>query len=79
MDYQKHSKFPLKKCIIATVVFLIIATMILALIYSVIYSTDSNDVGRIFVIVTVALTGAAIIGYWIYQVIKYIEKRKDEN
>lgn len=79
MTYQSHSRFPLKKCLIATVVILIVASMVLVLLLSISKSVGSDTVGKILLIVLLSVTGAGVAAYWLYQTIHYIEKRKDEN
>ncbi|MCI1734575.1 MAG: hypothetical protein LKM30_02450 [Bacilli bacterium] len=74
-----HSHFPLKRCLVATLALIIIGAMVLTLIYSVVYSTGNQSVGRMIFIITGAILGALLVGYWVYQLVMYLVKRKDEN
>lgn len=79
MKYQNHSKFPLRKCVLASFVILLCFALVLTLLYAIVNSAGADDIGRIVLIVIISVFAALLVGYWIYQIIVYIEKRKDEN
>ncbi len=79
MSYEKHTKFPLKKCMIATVVILIVASIVLTLLLSITKSQPNDSIGFVLMIVFISVFGCLLIGYWIYQIVKFIGIRKDEK
>lgn len=74
-----HTKFPWKKCIIATVVILIVAVIVLSLFYAIAVNHRENDKNWIFFLVWGIVFGLMLLGYWLAQILKYIETRKDES
>lgn len=78
MNYQNHSKFPLKKCIIATIIIIICFLLVLTLLYSILYGVNQEDNYIVAIIWAVCLF-LAILGYWIYQIIKHHKINKDEK
>lgn len=79
MKFENHTKFPFKKCIIASIVILLCYLMVLVLLYSIIYANDLPKYAFIIFICWISLTIASILAYWIYQLIKYKKIRKDEK
>lgn len=78
MNYQNHSKFPLKKCIIATIIIIICFLLVLTLLYSILYGVDQED-NYIVAIVWAVCLFLAILSYWIYQIVKHHKINKDEK
>jgi uncharacterized membrane protein YdjX (TVP38/TMEM64 family) len=77
--YPTHTKFPWKKCWIATVVILIVATIALSLFYAIATNHPNNDKSWIFFLVWGIVFGLMLIMYWSNQIMKYIKTRKDEQ
>lgn len=78
-DEELRSHFPLKRCLIATLVIILCAVMVLTLLYSIINTQNLKEKSWIFILVWGAVFGGMTIFYWIEQTIKYIKKRKDEK
>lgn len=79
MSHYSHSRFPLRKCIVASVVILIVSSLVLVLLLAIANNTDSSEVGTILLIIILSITGAFLLAYWIYQIAQYIVNRHDEN
>lgn len=79
MKYTGHTKFPIKKCLIATLCIILVFIIILGLLYSIIYGANIPDKSYIFLIVWSSMFTLSLLVYWIYQIIKYIKTRKDEK
>ncbi|MFA6624350.1 MAG: hypothetical protein WCS80_01110 [Bacilli bacterium] len=79
MKDKNRTQFPLKRCLLATIVILLCALMVLALLYGIANSAKIPDKTWIFVVVWASLTGASVIGYWIYQSVLYVKIRKAEK
>ncbi len=72
-------KFPVKKCLIATLVILLCAFIVLTLLYSIVQAEKQNDKYWIVLLVWGIGLFALIAFYWCYQIIKYCKNRKDEK
>ena len=79
MTYEKHTRFPFKKCIIASIVLLIVASMVLTLLVSITKNQPDDRLGFILLVVFLSLFSALLVGYWVYQIVRYIRTRKDEK
>lgn len=79
MANQRHTKFPMKKCIIMTMVLLIVYSIVLTLLLSISKNRPDDRLGFILMVVSLSLFLCFLVGYWIYQVIRYIGIRKDEK
>lgn len=79
MTFKDKSFFPLKKCLIASVVIILCYLMVFTLLYAIVYSTDVQPFAYIFFIVWGSLLGLSLLAYWIYQICQYRKKRKDEK
>ncbi|MFA6861662.1 MAG: hypothetical protein WCR56_04715 [Bacilli bacterium] len=75
----EHSAFPMKKCLIASLVIFICGVLVLTLLYAIVNSSSIPDKSWIFAVVWASLVVGSLIAYWIYQIIKYRKTRKDEN
>lgn len=71
--------FPWKKCLIATVVILLCAFIVLTLLYSIVNANHQNEKYWIFLLVWGIVFGLMLFIYWLVQIGKYIDKRKDEK
>ena len=78
MTFKDKSSFPLKKCLIASVVIILCYLMVLLLLYGVVNSTGFEH-GHIIFAVWGALLGASLLAYWAYQVYRHLKNRKDEK
>lgn len=78
-NYPKHTKFPLKKCLIASVVILIVASLVLTLLLSITTNNPNDTLAFVLMIIFVSTFGCLLLGYWIYQIVRYIGIRKDEK
>ncbi len=72
-------KFPVKKCLIATLVIILCAFIVLTLLYSIVQVEKQNDKYWIFLLVWGVVFGGLIVFYWCFQIIKYLKNRKDEK
>ena len=79
MGYSKHTKFPFRKCIVASIVILIVASMVLTLLVSITKNQPDDTLGFILMVVFLSVFSALLLGYWIYQIVRYIGIRKDEK
>lgn len=74
-----RSHFPWKKCLIATLVIILIAFMVLTLLYSIVHSGGHSDKYWIILLVWGIVFFLLLVGYWINQIVVYYRKRKDEK
>lgn len=72
---KNDNRFPLKKTIIATIIILLCALMVLSLL-AVLKDNDNPKASTIFVIVWACCFSLLLIGYWIYQIIKFKKKKE---
>lgn len=79
MTYDKHSKFPFRKCIIASIVIVIVASIVLTLLLSITKNQPDDRIAFILTVIFLSVFGALLLGYWIYQIVRYIGIRKDEK
>ena len=79
MKFENHTKFPLKRCLIASVVIILCYMMVLVLLYSIIYANKIPEYSYIIIICWASLTVLSLASYWIYQLIKYKKTRHDEG
>jgi biotin transporter BioY len=77
--YAEHTKFPIKHCLVSTIVIIICGAIVLGMLYGIVNSTSVSSKAWIFAVVWASLLGASLIAFWIYQIIKYKKTRKDEN
>lgn len=78
-EEEVRSRFPLKKCLIATLVIILCAFIVLTLLYSIVQVQKQNDKYWIFLLVWGVVFAGIILFYWCYQIIKYCKNRKDEK
>ena len=74
-----HTRFPLKRCLIASLVILLCAAMVLGLLYAVIKNEQITDKSWIFVLVWGIIFLTRLIVYWVRQILLFIHTRHDEN
>lgn len=74
-----HTHFPLKRCLIASVVILLCARMVLGLLYAIVKNENIPDKTWIFVLVWGVVFFLRLFTYWRRQIIQFIRTRKDEN
>jgi hypothetical protein len=74
-----HSRFPVRKCLIASAVIIVCAVMALGVLYGIANQAKIPDKSWIFALVWAIVFGAMLLGYWIFQIVHYIKNRKDEN
>ena len=79
MTFKDRSSFPMKKCLVATIVIILCYLMVFTLLYAIVYSTDVQPFAYIFFIVWGSLLGVSLLLYWAYQIYQYRKKRKDEK
>lgn len=74
-----RSHFPVKKCLIATLVIILVAFLVLTLLYSLANSGGKNDKYWIFLLVWGVVFSLLILVYWLIQIVEYRRKRNDEK
>lgn len=79
MTFKNKSSFPLKKCLVASVVILLCYLMVFTLLYAIVFSTKISPFAYIFFIVWGALLLLSLLAYWGYQIYRYRKNRKDEK
>ena len=76
---KDHTSFPVKRCVIASIVIILVFLIVLTLPISIIYSKDDLKYGWVLFLIWGILFAASLITYWIIQIVKFIKIRKDEN
>ena len=79
MKSSDHSKFPVKKALIASITILICYLMVLVLFMSIAYSASKGEYSWVVAVVWAGLLVISLIVYWTVQIVRYIKNRKDEN
>ena len=69
-------KFPLKKCLISSLIITLVALLILGLLISIVSSNSIPDKAWIFLLVWGLAYGLGLAAYWIYQFYLYHKSRK---
>lgn len=74
-----RSRFPIKRCLVASLVILLVALIVLTLLYGIISAEKISDKSWIFFLVWGIVFGLMLIVYWLRQIFLYVKIRKDEK
>lgn len=78
-EYELRSRFPWKRCFVATVIILLCAVMTVGLLVTIRDFTNIGDYNWIIILVWSLVFGGILVFYWNMQFIRFQKKRKDEK